>query len=366
MNLDFDRDNILDQSFRNGSFYENPYPVYKKLRSDAPVLWSANKAGYYITTYRYIRTIVEQYPLYKKFTSSLEFIRNPVVRCEVLNFITQWPFYRNNAYQNEKVRAQQFIKSNIGKANELINQYDLTIEECNLVDSLFIPIALKSILSVLDVNENEFDNILHFSTYILRLMQNDLSLDDESKLKQCIEYFRNLYSEYSHQEIVDYGVFCNLLIDGYEPLAQTLTSSILVYPEQQPSKEHVDIFVNEVVRMFPAFQYLVRYADCEIQLDNYLLPKDSKMYLVIASANRDETIYNESEQFLYERKTKISMSFGRGMHSCMGGKLTHQIVSTFIKTIISSQKQIHINRFSRSVRFCAGTLFTNELRGSIN
>lgn len=366
MNQGSDQDNILDRAIRDGSFYQNPYPIYRELRSTAPILWSNIKEGYYVTTHRHIENIINQYPLYKKITSSLESINNSEVRSQALDFIAIWPFYRNDDYQEEKTKAQHFINSNTKKVNGYLERLDFTRPYCNLVDSLFIPIALTSVMRVMGVHEREFDNIKRHSKFILRLMQNDLDTSEIPHLTECIHYFQELYAQYPYKDIMGYGMFCNLLIDGYEPLAQTLTFSTLMYVKHSPQKSHIQGFVNEVLRMFPSFQYLVRYAERNIELDGLTIPKDAKLYLIVASANRDETLFEESDEFLFKRTKKNHWSFGRGKHGCMGGRLTYQVATTFIKAIMKGKREIQIDRHSRLVKSYTGTLFVNELQGSIN
>ena len=366
MSQDSDQDNLLDRAIQDGSFYQNPYPIYKYLRSIAPILWSNSKEGYYVTTHRHIENILRRYPLYKKITSSLENIDSLEIKSQAFDFISQWPFYRNDDYRVEKSKAQNFINSNVKKIGNLFEHFDVTRPYCNLVEALFIPVALTSVMRVMDVSEKELGNIRQFSKYILRLMQNDLDSSDEIYLTECIQYFQYLYAQYLHKDVMGYGMFCNLLIDGYEPLAQTLTFSTLMYVKHQPKEVDIQDFVNEVLRMFPSFQYLVRYAGCNMEVDGHNIPRDAKLYLIIASANRDETLFENSDIFLYNRLKKSHFSFGRGTHRCMGGKLTHQVAAAFIKAIMKGKRQIQIDYESRSIESFTGTLFINRLQGTIN
>lgn len=234
MNQDFEQSNILDISLQDGSFFQNPHIVYEKLRLKYPILWCEHKNGFYITTKTYIDFILNTCLLSKRTTSSITNILDTTIRLKVNKFVSIWPFYRNDNYKEDKIKSQIFINSNISNVVDLIRNYDFTRDNTNLVSSLFNELSLKCLLVAMNLSLENYENIIYYGKFIIKFMQNDLAEAEEHLLVDCIDYFNNLYSKYRNRDIIEYGIFCNLLIDGHEPVTNVLTYATIMYAENFP------------------------------------------------------------------------------------------------------------------------------------
>jgi hypothetical protein len=367
MNQDSEQFNILDRSFQDGSFFRNPHIVYEKLRLKYPILWCDHKNGFYITTKTYIEFILNNCLISKRITSSITNIVDTTTRLKVTHFVSKWPFYRNDNYKEDKMKSQKFINSNIGNLVDLIKNYDITRDNTNLVSSLFNELSLKCLLVAMNLNLENYEDIIYYGKYIIKFMQNDLAEAEEYLLLSCIDYFNDLYSKYRNKDIIEYGIFCNLLIDGHEPVTNILTYATIMYADNFPlENQYIKGFVNEILRFFPSFQYLVRYADDDIYIENYYIPSGSKLYLVIASANRDENVCENYGNFNYKRlDNDTNLSFGKGSHSCMGNKLAYEILLNFVKKLVAENRRVNFEYNSVAVEPFTGTFFVSNLQGTI-
>lgn len=96
-----------------------------------------------------------------------------------------------------------------------------------------------------------------------------------------------------------------------------------------PSK--IPNFVEETLRYESPAQNLTRQSTAEITIAGVTIPADSRVMMLLASANRDERVFDRPDTFDLDRaftaENKI-LAFGEGIHSCMGApiaRLTAQI-----------------------------------------
>ena len=90
--------------------------------------------------------------------------------------------------------------------------------------------------------------------------------------------------------------------------------------------EHIDQMdaVQELLRWNPPVAAQPRFsrADREVEFEGRTLPANSAVLFGIAAANRDPEVYPDPDRFDIRRpKAARSMSFGHGLHRCLGHNL---------------------------------------------
>jgi cytochrome P450 len=81
------------------------------------------------------------------------------------------------------------------------------------------------------------------------------------------------------------------------------------------------VTAEEVLRYEPPVQLTARVVLEPVKLAGYDLPAGSNVTTVLASANRDPAAYPDPERFDIHRATGRHMSFGMGIHFCLGAPL---------------------------------------------
>lgn len=76
--------------------------------------------------------------------------------------------------------------------------------------------------------------------------------------------------------------------------------------------------IDETVRYEPVATYKARLAAVDVELGGVKIPKGSALSLCVASANRDEAAFEDSETFDIDRRPKPAFGFGFGPHMCLG------------------------------------------------
>lgn len=79
--------------------------------------------------------------------------------------------------------------------------------------------------------------------------------------------------------------------------------------------------VDEVLRWRAPSQYQGRYALTERTFHGVTIPAGSPVLIVTGAANRDERAYVEADRFDIGRVGPVPISFGHGIHHCLGAHL---------------------------------------------
>jgi cytochrome P450 len=80
-------------------------------------------------------------------------------------------------------------------------------------------------------------------------------------------------------------------------------------------------WVEETLRYDTSTQMLVRVASGGLELLGTPIPDDSPVLLLLGSANRDEEVFADPDRFELGRDTAKLISFGAGRHFCLGASL---------------------------------------------
>lgn len=79
--------------------------------------------------------------------------------------------------------------------------------------------------------------------------------------------------------------------------------------------------IEELLRYEPPGPSVARYVARDVELHGRTVPEGSVMLCLVAAANRDEERFPNGERFDIHRKGATHITFGRGIHACLGAAL---------------------------------------------
>ena len=79
--------------------------------------------------------------------------------------------------------------------------------------------------------------------------------------------------------------------------------------------------IEEILRFEPPGPAVARYVTRDIEIHGQTVPAGSAMLFLLASANRDEERFPDGDSFNVKRQGSPHITFGRGIHSCLGSAL---------------------------------------------
>jgi cytochrome P450/ferredoxin-NADP reductase len=109
------------------------------------------------------------------------------------------------------------------------------------------------------------------------------------------------------------------------------------YLRQNPSK--IKDFVEETLRYDGPAKNLCRQTTAEITIADVTIPENSRIMVLMGSANRDERAHQNPDTFdLFRTMTAENkiLTFGDGIHSCMGAPLARLTAQVALEEIVAS------------------------------
>ena len=92
--------------------------------------------------------------------------------------------------------------------------------------------------------------------------------------------------------------------------------------ELRATPELVGKFVEEVLRFESPFRYHPRTAARTTELGGVTIPEGALVLLLWGSANRDEAVFERPDEIVLDRRNApLHFGFGRGVHHCVGAPL---------------------------------------------
>lgn len=235
------------------------------------------------------------------------------------------------------------------KSKELLNT--LNKDRFDLLKDYAQPYSISVIGELLGVPEDQYDNFLYWSNCIVKMYDLNVSSDDaleaEQAAKEFYYYISNLIDEKklqpkndmisrlsqvteNNQKLTKDQIICTVILllnAGHEATVNTIGNSIValnrnnIKTKNLNQKFDVKDIIEELIRWDSPLQFFQRWVLEDTELAGYKLEKNSKIAILLGSANRDRKVYNSPEKINFERKNLNHTSFGGGVHFCLGAHL---------------------------------------------
>lgn len=167
--------------------------------------------------------------------------------------------------------------------------------------------------------------------------------------------------EFAPVELFGDGVV--LLVGGNDTVRNTITGSVYAlnkWPEQnaklRANPELVPSMVSETIRWQTPLAHMMRKATTDIEIGGKTIPKGDRIALWYVSGNRDEDKIENANEFIIDRKNpRQHLSFGFGVHRCLGNRLAELqlriiwegILERFPEIIVVEEPRLSFNSFAK-------------------
>lgn len=137
-------------------------------------------------------------------------------------------------------------------------------------------------------------------------------------------------------------ILISLFSAGGESTASLLGTAVTILatqPELQRAlrddRQLMLTFIEETLRLEPPFRAHHRHVLHDTELAGCALPRDSRILLLWGAANRDPAQFDVPDELRLDRpKTKGHMTFGKGLHFCLGASLARLEASTVLGLLL--------------------------------
>lgn len=124
------------------------------------------------------------------------------------------------------------------------------------------------------------------------------------------------------------GFMYLLIVAGFDTTAHLLTNALRILSSRpalivrlQNNLEDIPTFLEEVLRFETSVHNTVRLAVQDTTIGTTPIAAGSLVALLLGAINRDESRYANAEEFDMDRKQRPGISFGHGIHFCLGAPL---------------------------------------------
>jgi len=144
----------------------------------------------------------------------------------------------------------------------------------------------------------------------------------------------------THREILSF--FQLLVIAGQETTANLINNAILCFldhPDQlallRQRPELLESAIEEVLRFRAPLQWMIRTPTRPIEIHGQTIPAGKLVLPMIGSANRDPAQFPNPERFDITRSPNPHVTFGHGIHFCMGAPLARMETSIALTDLLA-------------------------------
>jgi cytochrome P450 len=271
-------------------------------------------------------------------------------------------------------------------ANELVDSF-VEDRRVDLVSQFAAPLSLTVFIDVLGVPRSDAARLKRWSDDAAAPLGEAMSREREVECAcselEAQQYFAAKLDERRQEPRNDFlTALCNarlgkkglldnqeifylllqLLVAGHETSASLISSAMLLlvrHPEQmgavRADQALIPNFIEESLRLEAPIKAFFRVARSDTELGGVKIPEGSRLAVLFASANRDEDRFPDPDRFdIYRENSADHLSFGSGIHYCLGAPLARTEARIAFEILLSRLKDIRLasgNDFSHSQSF---------------
>ena len=342
---------------------QNPYRTYARLRRYSPVHRSRILGSWVLTRYEDVLTAARDHerfsndPRWRRATASVL----PPAPDDYSILLVDPPEHT----RLRKVVAEVFSRTRLGSLNEIIEETACQLIErairrrtIDWIGDVAAPASMRVMLSMMAIPQSDQDQWEIWSRYRARLLEMIATRQQRKTAHlagaEIQRYFAGLLNDRMQSDDADAisvlarhaaegdrispveacDMLMVLMIAGNETTTNLIGNGMLAllrHPRQmqllRDEPGRIRDAINEMLRFDSPVQTDFRIARTEIALRGRKIRTGDGVILLTGSANRDERAFEDADTFDISRMGPRHLSFGQGVHHCIGAELARMEAS---------------------------------------
>lgn len=361
---------LQDYDFFSEEVLECPFDFYKLLREEAPVYLLPGTNIYLVTRHADIRAMLKDTGTFSSNFAHLLSGPDEPDEVKVLyegaiepanTLLTQDP-PRHRVYRSlvNKVFSAKRVEKMHDYIEEIVDDLlDSFVDdgECEFIAAFASPLPLMVIADQLGIGRELMPEFKKWSDALAARLGQMADLEEQKAIARSVMEFQkyileviesrrveprdDMISDLVNTEIDDgrrlndaevISIVQQFLVAGNETTTSSLAGgllSLIQQPEQMQmlmdDPTRLENTVEEILRTETPSAGLWRAVTRDVEVNGVQIPGNSVVMLRYASANRDEQVFDDAEQFdVCRRNASDHIAFGQGTHFCPGAMLARK------------------------------------------
>jgi cytochrome P450 len=356
--------------------HEDPYPVYRQLRDEAPAYWNPERGFWALSRHA---DVLAGFKDVRRFSNadgvSLERSASGEASAAASFLAMDPPEHdrlRGLVSRGFTPRRVAELEPEIRRLAALHLGRVLDAGRCDFIQDFAARIPMDVVSELLGVPEPDRDRLRTWADLVLHREDGVVEVPPAAiqSSARLFEYFGALVgerrrrpgddlasaltrAELDGERLADRDIvaFLFLMIIAGNETTTKLLGNALYWLERHPDVRRrvwddptrIPAWVEETLRYDNSTQALARTLRADVPLHGAAMPAGARVLLLVGAANRDERVFPEPERFDIDRDHTESLSFGKGTHFCLGASLARLEARVALETVHAAFADWHID-----------------------
>ncbi|MCP1413781.1 cytochrome P450 [Paenarthrobacter sp. A20] len=373
--------------FADPTLYQNPVPAFNKMREEHPVFWSDSAGSWVVSRHADVVMVLNnledaQASLFKinDYAEQCPFGKGTAISRGIENALvtTDLPDHPRLRRHTAPLLTRRSVERDYA---ETVEQTVIALLECieedtrfDVLDSISVPLPLAVVTKLIGFDAEDPLQLNHWAVDLTRSLEPHLdsdSLEASDKAATALEdYLQGVLRD--HASTAPAGTVLQRLYQGMEegtllseqeavvrlielvaagtettttiiPAAfEAMTQFPQVWKELQADPSLIPAAAEEFLRFATPSPFTGRVAVKDISLGEHVIRPGDSIQLAILAANRDPRVFSDPDVLDIHRTPNPHITFGGGIHACLGQHLARLELITVLKHAVSRWESFEV------------------------
>jgi cytochrome P450 len=363
-------------------FFDDPQPIYRRMRDEAPVYYNPEYDFYALTRHADVAAAFKDFETYTSTRGvDLQAVKSgepppmsiimmdPPEHRRMRSLVNKVFTPRAMSHQQEMVTEQidRFLGAVKTDVFDVVQDFAALFPIEFIAQMLGVPaeqrqqirhwvdITLEREIGSMEVPESSMNAAIETGMFYYNLIQERRAELQDDMLSDLIraKVERDAGGETQLDDIEITGFATLLGGAGAETVTKLVGSAIVTFadhPDQWQKllddRSKIPAAVEELLRYIGPVQYNVRCSLKQVHLHGVTIPAGKPVFLIGASANRDSEAFTDADVFDIDRDRAEAqnLGLGYGVHSCLGAALARMETRIALERLLDFMPRYELQR----------------------